>query len=211
MNRCLAVLLGVSVLFVASCGSDDNVAVDPAATTTTVGAGSGADGSSGPTTTVNLPTTSLPCATIPVPGAAVTSPEPGGDSYLTKVERQGDACRDHVVFDFAPKSTDAPGYEVSYGTPPFEADGSGDVVPVAGNAFVVVKIQPGYTFDFDTSKKTYTGPNRITPTGANHVQEMALVSDFEGALTWVIGLDVKRPFTVQATGEPTPQLVVTIA
>ncbi|HVJ96615.1 MAG TPA: hypothetical protein VNC41_07270, partial [Acidimicrobiia bacterium] len=63
----------------------------------------------------------------------------------------------------------------------------------------------------DTSKKTYTGPNRITPAGANHVEEMVLVSDFEGSLTWVIGLDVKRPFTVQATGDPQPQLVVTIA
>jgi hypothetical protein len=208
VHRLLSVLLGVSLLFVASCGGDSDTSVDPTVTTTT---NASTDSSAASTTTVNLPTTSLPCATIPEPTAAVTSPVAGGDSYLTKVGRQGDACRDHIVFDFAPKSTKEPGYEVSYGTAPFEADGSGAIVPVAGNAYVVVKIQPGYTFDFDTSKKTYTGPNRITPAGANHVEEMVLVSDFEGSLTWVIGLDVKRPFTVQATGDPQPQLVVTIA
>jgi hypothetical protein len=210
VHRLLSIALGVSLLFVASCGGDGDTSADPTVTTTV--ATDGTTGSSGvSTTTVNLPTTSLPCATIPIPTAAVKSPVPGGDAYLTKVARQGDACRDHVVFDFAPKSTKAPGYEVSYGTGPFEADGSGAVVPVAGNAFVVVKVQPGYTFDFETSKKTYTGPNRITPPGANHVTEIVKVSDFEGALIWVIGLDVKRPFTVQATGTPTPQLVVTIA
>lgn len=208
VHRLLCVLLGVSLLFVAGCGGDSDTSADPTVTTTITGS---TDSSAVSTTTVNLPTTSLPCATIPEPTAAVKSPVPGGDAYLTKVERQGDACRDHIVFDFAPKSTEAPGYEVSYGTGPFEADGSGAIVPVGGNAFVVVKVQPGYTFDFETSKKAYTGPNRITPAGANHVVEIVNVSDFEGALTWVIGLDVKRPFTVQATGTPTPQLVVTIA
>lgn len=209
MHRCLSVLVGVSLLFVASCGGDENTTVDPAATTTTA---AGSSTSVAPTpTTDNLPTTSLPCQTIPVPGTPVKSPVAGGDAYLTNVERQGDACRDHVVFDFAAKSTDAPGYDVRYGTPPFRADGSGDVVPVAGDAFVVVTVQPGYSFDFDTSTKTYNGPNRITPPDANHVVEIVRVSDFEGALVWVIGLDSKRPFTVQATGTPAPQLVVTIA
>ncbi len=39
-----------------------------------------------------------------------------------------------------------------------------------GNAFVVVKVQPGYGFDFETGKQTYNGPKSVPVTNANHVQ-----------------------------------------
>lgn len=83
-------------------------------------------------------------------------------------------------------------------------------IAVPGNAFVVVKVQPGYGFDFETGKQTYNGPKSVPVTNANHVQGIVETGDFEGVLTWVIGMDTKRPFSVQATGTPTHQLVVTI-
>jgi hypothetical protein len=43
------------------------------------------------------------------------------------------------------------------------------------------------------------------------VKAIVETGDFEGVLTWVIGLDGKRPFSVQATGTPRHQLVVTIS
>ena len=43
------------------------------------------------------------------------------------------------------------------------------------------------------------------------MQAIVETGDFEGVLTWVIGLDAKRPFSVQATGTPRHQLVVTIS
>jgi hypothetical protein len=45
----------------------------------------------------------------------------------------------------------------------------------------------------------------------NHVKAIDEIGDFEGVLTWVIGMDSKRPFSVQATGTPRHQLVVTIS
>ena len=130
---------------------------------------------------------------------------------LTKVEELGDNCVDHVIFDFDGKGTDPPGYTITYGKAPFVGDASGAPIPVAGTAFVVVKVKPGYGFDFETGKATYTGPKSV-PTGhTNHVRAIVETGDFEGVLTWVIGLDSQRAFSVQATGTPSHQLVVTIS
>jgi hypothetical protein len=126
-----------------------------------------------------------------------------------KVQRLGDKCVDHVVFDFNGKTPDPPGYELNYANPPFVADASGEPVAVKGGAFVLVTIKPGYGYDFEAGTPTYTGPKRIAPSDANHVTEIVELGDFEGVLTWVIGLDTKRPFTVQAIGTPRHQLVVT--
>jgi len=127
------------------------------------------------------------------------------------VQELGDSCVDHVIFDFTGKGTDPPGYSVTYGTPPFVADGSGAPVAIAGNAFVVVKVKPGYGYDFETGTQTYKGPKSVPVGHANHVRAIVETGDFEGVLTWVIGLDAKRPFTVEATGTPRHQLVVTMS
>ena len=42
-----------------------------------------------------------------------------------------------------------PGYSVTYGTPPFTQDGSGDPVAVKGTAFATVSMQPAYGYDFE--------------------------------------------------------------
>jgi hypothetical protein len=164
------------------------------------------------TTTVPevFPTDALPCQPIPTPQTPVTGIAQVGDVYLTNVAESGDDCVDHVVFEFTSKDAKPPGYNVTYGSPPFEAPGSGDAVAVAGSAWVLVKVAPGYGFDFETGTATYTGPKRIAPTGANHVREIVQIGDFEGELTWAIGLDSKRPFSVQATASPRTQLAVTI-
>jgi hypothetical protein len=148
---------------------------------------------------------------LPIPQTPVTSPAASSASLLTNVEELGDKCVDHVIFDFTAKGTNPPGYTITYGTPPFVADGSGAAVPVAGTAFVVVKVKPGYGFDFETGKATYKGPKSVPVQNTNHVKAIVETGDFEGVLTWVIGLDAKRPFSVQATGTPRHQLVVTIS
>jgi hypothetical protein len=53
--------------------------------------------------------------------------------------------------------------------------------------------------DGEDVEPTYTGPRRIAPDGANHVQEVLKTGDFEAQVTWVIGLDMKRSFTTNAT------------
>ena len=48
-------------------------------------------------------------------------------------------------------------------------------------------------------KPTYTGPRRITPDGTTFVREVVKTGDFEGYVTWVIGLNEKRVFTATAS------------
>jgi hypothetical protein len=115
------------------------------------------------------------------------------------------------VFDFVPKGTDIPGYTITYADAPFTTDGSGAPVDVTGNAFVKVRIAPGYGYDFVNAKPTYMGSKSVRVTGANHVQSIVETGDFEGVLNWVIGLDGKRPFSVEATATPKRQLVITVS
>jgi hypothetical protein len=176
----------------------------PASTTTT--------SISHPVVTDVFPTVpTLPCQPVPEPKTPVQSPVAGGDVYLTTVDQLVDKCVDHVIFGFKSTSSAPPGYSITYGSPPFAQDGSGTPVAIKGSSFIVVQVKPGYGFDFVANQPTYTGPKRIAFTNANHVTEVVETGDFEGVLTWVIGLDVKRPFTVEATGAPKTQLAVTVS
>ena len=78
---------------------------------------------------------------------------------------------------------------------------------MAGDAFLVVKLMPAMTakINGDQVTKTYTGPRRVP--GSGSVQEVVKTGDFEGVVTWVIGLDQERPFTTEVSDS---QLVVEI-
>jgi len=123
--------------------------------------------------------------------------------YLTNVTLLAqEECSESVVFDFE-KQAPGPGYEVSY--QPAEAakieDGSGNPVAIRGGAFLVVKLTPAMTakLDGDQVTKTYTGPKRLTLLTGNAIQDGVKTGDFESVVTWVIGLDKKRPFTTNAS------------
>ncbi len=205
--RRIVIVSCCAALALAACGGSSKTEVSP---TSSVPVGvSTTDAAS--TTTVELPTTSLPCQPIPVPPTPVTSPVAANASLLTHVENQSDHCVDHVIFDFKAKGSDPPGYSITYGAAPFTSAGSGATVPVAGTAFIVVTVKPGYGYDFETGTPTYTGPKSVPVSNTNHVQAIVETGDFEGVLTWVIGLDAKRAFSVQATGTPQHQLVVTVS
>lgn len=209
--RIALIVTSCLALLVASCGGSSDK--DTVSTDTSTAASSTT--TSGPTTTsttVELSTTSLPCQPVPIPPGPITSPVPAAQAaLLTKVQDQSDGCVDHVIFDYTGKGTDPPGYTVTYGTAPFVANGSGAPVAVAGRAFVVVTVKPGYGYDFETGTPTYTGPKSVPVGHTNHVKAIVETGDFEGTLSWVIGLDAKRAFSVQATGTPRHQLVVTIS
>ena len=59
-------------------------------------------------------------------------------------------------------------------------------------------------------KQTYTGPPKLQPSGTRLVKEVAQVEDFEGVLTWVIGLEADAPFRVSTLTSP-PRLVIDVA
>ena len=204
MKRLLVLPLLALALALAGCGSD--AGNDEAAST---------NPSSPPTTNPSSPPS---MQTIPECMSASdasldakTSPaiENRETMYLTDVSSAAEDCSDKVVFDFQ-KQEPGPGFQVSYqpaSTAKVE-DGSGNAVEIEGNAFLVVKLTPAMTatIDGDQVTKTYTGPKRIQGQGS-HVREVVKTGDFESVVTWVIGLDEKRPFTTNASES---QLIVEI-
>ena len=150
------------------------------------------------------PETTPPCP--PLEGGTVGATEliaAEGTANLTGVEITSGDCTDVVTFTFESTAPGAPGYQISYQPGPFTQDGSGAPVPVAGGAFLVVRFEPAYTFDFEAAIDTYTGPDRVTSPGALFTAEVVKTGDFEAVVTWVIGLDQQRPYTVTSdTADP---------
>jgi hypothetical protein len=84
-------------------------------------------------------------------------------------------------------------------------------VRIAGNHFVVVRMEPASGFDLNTAEGVivYEGPRRISgsDTGTSVVREVVRTGDFEAVLTWAIGLEDRVDFRVLTLDDP-PRLVV---
>lgn len=139
-------------------------------------------------TAESTPTTSAPVAP-PISSAPV---EPR--AYLTGVRAEalpGGASR--VIFEFDPV---VPGYTIDYVERPVTEDGSGDEVTVEGEAVLSVRMEnaAGARIDGDRVTPTYTGPARVPATGnAAVVTEAVDTGDFEGVVTWALGLRKRVP------------------
>jgi hypothetical protein len=140
-----------------------------------------------------------------LPGAettAVQQPTPKGTAYLNGVSVGTAGCADRVTFTFAGK---LPGYHVEY-LPAKQAqteDASGRHIPVAGSAFLVLRLADAQTARSHADgsiTQTYTGPRHVPATGAHHVRDVVKTGDFEAVVSWAIGLDGARPFTVRPSG-----------
>jgi hypothetical protein len=171
------------------------------------GCGTGKKSAEQAGSTSSEPTTTLP-ACVPLAGATTSARvSPAVESretmYLTDVTAETQRCGDRVVFDFAKAGPPGPGYNVSY-EPEASAkleDASGKPIAIAGSAFLVVRLTPAMTARISGEKvePTYTGPRRITTEGFSFVREVVKTGDFEAVVTWVIGLEEKRPFSATAS------------
>ena len=140
-------------------------------------------------------------------GTQTSATKPSRTMLLTDVLVDSDSCTDRIVFSFRPAAGEQPGYTVQYRTAAVAQteDASGKHIPIAGKAFLVIRLEPAATADLTGAqlKYTYTGPPKITPSGMRYVSEIRKTGDFEGVLTWAIGLSEQRPFTVTSSGSPT--------
>jgi hypothetical protein len=187
-------LLGCALLALAGCGgSSSSQSEPPAAGTTTVAA---------PTTTTAEQTDPLAGADTNVVVAPTTAKS---TSLIDRVAIGHHEGYDRVVFQF--RDEGLPGYRVEYVEPPLKEDGSGNPVDVAGNAFVVVRMEPASGFDLNTGEGelVYKGPKRLPGTGV--VEEAVRTGDFEAVLSWAIGLDGKVPFRVTTASSPSRLIV----
>jgi hypothetical protein len=186
-------------LIAAACGDDDGGAIDTSASTTTTAAASNTTSTTradeGGIDPMNDASTTP--VSVPVPADAS-----GGAALLSAVRASRHEGYDRVVFEFTAASS-LPGYSVSYVEKPVTEDGSGKQVDVAGDHVVLVRMEHASGADLtkESAPQTYTGPTRFTP-GTPEVTELVRTGDFEGVLSWAIGVHDKVAFRVTTLQDP---------
>ena len=154
----------------------------------------------------------LVCASLAGADTAARTGRPTAvdTTYLTAIRLRPERCGDRVSFDFR-ADKGRPGFRAAYLPPgrPVVEDGSGRRLHVDGRAFLVVRLFPAATAYTSGEKLlfTYAGPRRLSAARGRHLREVVKSGDFEAAVTWVLGLEERRPFRVVASGSP-PRLVV---
>lgn len=169
------------------------------------------------TSTAPAPAPEAQAGVEPCTFAGTLEPKAGPvDAYakfLTDVRVGSHGCYDRVTFEFRPQPGDPAGpigYKVEYQEPPITEDGSGHEVKMKGKAFLVVQMTgQGVDLTKEDAPSTYTGPTTIESADTTRIQQVRRTGDFEAVLTWVIGLDARRPFSV-TTQENPARLVIDI-
>jgi hypothetical protein len=130
---------------------------------------------------------------------------------LTDVRVGVHDCYERVTFEFKPRSGEAGGpvaWKAAYEPGPITEDASGRPVPVKGGAFLVIRFSAqGADLTKPDAPDTYTGPTSLEAAGATRIQQVRRTGDFEGVLTWVIGVDKQRPFHVSTQADPSRVVV----
>ena len=111
---------------------------------------------------------------------------------------------DRVVFAFDPGAL--PGYHLEYVDRPVRNCGEGSVVPIAGDAWLQIRLEPA-------NAHTEAGQPTVAPRerrpGLPVLREAELTCDFEAVVTWVLGLASPNPYRVLELRNP-PRLVVDV-
>lgn len=112
---------------------------------------------------------------------------------------------DRLVFEF-----DTPGlpeWKVEYVDRPVRDCGSGDTVPVAGDAWLQIRFSGAQAH---TEQGASTSGPRRRPLAQTIARELVRTCDFEGEVTWVVGVAKPNPYTARALASPS-RLVIDIA
>jgi hypothetical protein len=189
-----ALVLGLAAA-VTACGDDDSGSSSSSPTTA----------ASTPASSSAPPSSGSGSCTFDGGTEPVSAPEPVEVMVLTDVRVAGHPCFDRVVFEF--REPGDPGFQVGYVPGPIVMDGSGDPVAVQGSTFLQIRMPSASGFDFETSSPSYNGPTDFTPSDTAQIRQVVRTGDFEALLTWVVGLDEQRPFTVSVLHDPTRVVV----
>ncbi len=136
----------------------------------------------------------------------------GGDfsaAPLTNVRAGRHDCYDRIVMDIAGGTN---GFDVKY-VSAVHAQGSGDVVPLRGGAFIeITLLNPAY----EDGESTYNPPNRqelVNVSGWDTFRQASWAGSFEGYTTIGLGVRARLPFrTFIADGPGTgSRLVIDVA
>ena len=199
-------LLLVSVLALAGCGSRPSSGEGPAATP---------DGTSPTATAEGVDRASRPApdgSGGDVGGDWTTAPTqtegPDETARLTTVRMAAHASYDRIVFEFEGA---VPAADVRYVDGPVRC-GSGNEVQVRGQSVLEVRLQPARAHGEDGSVGREPGGSslheRQSPALAALVEAVP-TCDFEGTVTWVLGLSAETPYRVLRLGGP-PRIAVDV-
>ena len=112
---------------------------------------------------------------------------------------------DRLAFEF---DTDGlPAWTVEYVNKPVLNCGSGEPVKVAGEAFLQISFA-GAQAHAENGKSTSGPKRRVLPQTIAH--ELVRTCDFEGEVTWVVGVSRPNPYTARTMSAPS-RLVIDIA
>lgn len=111
---------------------------------------------------------------------------------------------DRVVFEFEAGKT--PGYRVEYVDRPVRQCGSGQAVPLRGDAWLRVRLEPSQAHD-DRGRPTVR--DRARSADLPVLRELRLICDYEGQVEWVLGVASPNHFRVTQLNSPA-RLVVDV-
>jgi len=135
----------------------------------------------------------------------VVEKEGGGAPALLMVVRTASREKfDRVVFEF--EGARLPGYRVEYVDRPVRQCGSGEVVPVAGDAWLHVRLTPA---NAHTEAGQPTVKDRALRLDYPNLKELIALCDFEAEVEWVFGLASPKRFRVLELTNPS-RLVVDV-
>ncbi|MFW6202262.1 MAG: AMIN-like domain-containing (lipo)protein, partial [Gemmatimonadota bacterium] len=110
---------------------------------------------------------------------------------------------DRVVFEFADR---APGVHTEYIDRPVRQCGSGNVVEIAGDGWLEVRMSPAAAH---TEAGEPTVAERERMPGLPVLAELERTCDFEGIVTWVLGVRSPNRYRLLELRDP-PRLVVDV-
>lgn len=180
-------------------------ACSPATTRTTSGADRARAAKEATRALAAAEKTDLGCEHVVTSEERRATPAPEHLVLLTNAFAVAEPCWDRITFVFRPTGDDMPpGYEIEYQKGPF-TEGDGSPVFVLGEAFLVVTFTPASQTDArdpGRPKQTYLGNLSLRLEDMHHTVHVRKLLDGEGTVTWIIGLDQRRPFTVDAANQP---------
>jgi hypothetical protein len=151
----------------------------------------------------------LGCDNVVTSREGRSTPAPEHLLLLVDAYAVGEPCWDRIVFTFAPTGFDIPpGYQIEY----VEKDDAPRDCPIdsVGEAFLHITLTPASEHDTTAPgrpRQTYLGNLRLRLENMNHTQLVCKRPEGENTVSWMIGLDSKRPFTVDAASGP-PRVIV---
>jgi hypothetical protein len=128
---------------------------------------------------------------------------PALDPAVLRSVRAGEhASFDRLAFEFS--TTAVPGYRVEYIDGPAYQCATGDVVSVRGATTVLVQLSPAQAH---TEAGAATIERQRQQLDLRMLKEIRLSCDFEGNVSWVVGVAERAPYRVAELSNP-PRLVI---